>query len=131
MHGRVVQGVPQDCDDLSPTDALLGHATHAVRICACLGHYTVCTSYAANTEIVDMGAGLDQDYDDPTVHLRLLECWLPLAQQVSQDLGWGYKPAELEALILAAATDLVQTDSATTARAVLWRQHLRDRSTPR
>jgi len=78
-----------------------------------------------------MGAGLDQDYDDPTVHLRLLECWLPLAQQVSQDLGWGYKPAELEALILAAATDLVQTDSATTARAVLWRQHLRDRSTPR
>jgi hypothetical protein len=60
--------------------------------------------------------------------LRLLECWLPLARQVSDDLGWGYDPAGLEALILAAASDLAQTDSATTARAVLWRQHLRERS---
>lgn len=32
-------------------------------------------------------------------------------------------------LILAAAAELAQTDSATTARAVLWRQHLRERST--
>ena len=61
--------------------------------------------------------------------LRLLECWLPLAQPLNQDLGWGRTPAELEALILNAAADLAQTDSATTARAVLWRQHLRERST--
>jgi hypothetical protein len=66
---------------------------------------------------------------DPTVRQRLLECWLPLAQQISEDLGWGYPAVELEALILAAAADLIQTDSATTARAVLWRQHLRNRST--
>ena len=66
---------------------------------------------------------------DPAIRQRLLECWLPLAQQVSEDLGWGYKATELESLILAVATDLVQTDSATTARAVLWRQHLRNRST--
>ncbi len=59
---------------------------------------------------------------------RLLEGWLPLAQQVSQDLGWFAAPADLEALILAAAADLAQTDSATTARAVLWRQYLRMRS---
>ena len=59
---------------------------------------------------------------------RLLECWLPLAQQVMRDLGATYTPAELEALILAAACDLAETDSATTARAVLWRQHLRNRS---
>lgn len=64
----------------------------------------------------------------PSDRLRLLECWLPLAQQVSDDLGWGYDPAGLEALILAAAADLARTDSATTARAVLWRQHLRTRS---
>ena len=66
---------------------------------------------------------------DSFIRQRLLECWLPLAQQISEDLGWGYTAVELEALILAAATDLVQTDSATTARAVLWRQHLRNRST--
>jgi hypothetical protein len=60
---------------------------------------------------------------------RLLECWLPLAQQVMRDLGVRYTPAELEALIEAAASDLAITDSATTARAVLWGQHLRNRST--
>ena len=61
--------------------------------------------------------------------LRLLECWLPLAQQLNQDLGWQRNPTDLEALIMAAASELAQTDSATTARAVLWRQHLRERST--
>jgi hypothetical protein len=60
--------------------------------------------------------------------LRLLECWLPPAQQLNQDLGWGYDARGIEALILAAADDLAQTDSATTARAVLWRQYLRERS---
>jgi hypothetical protein len=68
------------------------------------------------------------DPPDMAARLRLLECWLPLAQQLNQDLGWGRDPSELEALILAAASDLARTDSATTARAVLWRQHLRDRS---
>lgn len=68
------------------------------------------------------------DPPDTATRLRLLECWLPLAQQLNQDLGWGHDPPKLEALILAAAGDLAQTDSATTARAVLWRQHLRDRS---
>jgi hypothetical protein len=76
-------------------------------------------------EIVDMEAGLDHDYDDPTIRLRLLECWLPLAAQFNRDLGWGYTPPELEALILAATPDLAHTDSAVTARAILWRQHLR------
>ena len=38
-------------------------------------------------------------------------------------------PKGLEALILAAAVELAKTDSATTARAVLWTQHLRSRST--
>jgi hypothetical protein len=65
---------------------------------------------------------------DTAIRLRLLECWLPLAQQLNQDLEWRRTPTELEALILAAATDLAQTDSATTARAVLWQQHLRERS---
>jgi len=68
---------------------------------------------------------------DPAIRQRLLECWLPLVQQISEDLGWDYTAVELEALILAAAADLIQTDSATTARAVLWRQHLRNRSTQR
>jgi hypothetical protein len=71
---------------------------------------------------------MSDDPPAPADCLRLLECWLPLAQQLNQDLGWGHDPPKLEALILAAAGELGQTDSATTARAVLWRQHLRDRS---
>ena len=66
---------------------------------------------------------------DQEQRLRLLECWLPLAQQVMQDIGAIYTPEGLEALILAAAVELAKTDSATTARAVLWTQHLRSRST--
>lgn len=65
---------------------------------------------------------------DEVERQRLLECWLPLAQQVLQDIGWGATPAELEALVLAAAHDLAGVDSASTARAVLWRQYLRQRS---
>lgn len=68
---------------------------------------------------------------DETLRQRLLECWLPLAQQVIHNLGVSYTPAELEALILAVANDLVNVDSAASARAVLWRQHIRNRSTPR
>jgi hypothetical protein len=74
------------------------------------------------------GAIMGEQSQDPVMHQRQLECWLPLVQQISQDLAWGYAPEELEALILATADDLAQTDSATTARAVLWRQHLRQQS---
>ena len=66
--------------------------------------------------------------EDTVARLRLLECWLPLAQQLNQDLEWGRTSTELEALILAASADLARTDSATTARAVLWQQHLHERS---
>jgi len=71
---------------------------------------------------------MTNEFTDQPETLRLLGCWLPLAQQLNQDLGWERSAADLESLILAAAADLRQTDSATTARAVLWRQHLRERS---
>jgi hypothetical protein len=62
---------------------------------------------------------------DPILRLRLLECWMPLAQQFNYDLGWSYAPRDLEMLIIDAASDLTHTDSAVTARAILWREHLR------
>ena len=71
---------------------------------------------------------MSEPFSDTPARQRLLECWLPLAQQVMQDIGWNAAPAELEALILAAASDLAQVDSASTARAVLWRHYLRQRS---
>ena len=72
---------------------------------------------------------MNEEPVDEVQRQRLLECWLPLAQQAMLDLGARYAPAELEALILDSALDLAATDSATTARAVLWRQHRRNRST--
>jgi hypothetical protein len=68
---------------------------------------------------------MDHTDGDPTFRLRLLECWLALAAQFNDDLGWGYAAEELEALILGDAAELVQTNSAVTARAILWREHLR------
>jgi hypothetical protein len=81
-----------------------------------------------HTEKIDMGVNQNHDNADATRRLRLLECWLPLAQQLNQDLGWGCDVRGIEELILLAAADLAQTDSAMTARAVLWRQQLRNRS---
>jgi hypothetical protein len=83
-----------------------------------------------HTENFDMGVDRDRDDADAMLRLRLLECWLPLAQQLNQDLGWGCDARGIERLIVAAAAELAQTDSATTARAVLWRQYLRERREP-
>ncbi len=57
---------------------------------------------------------------DPVASLRLLECWLPLAQDVNVTGGWGFTAPALEALILAAAPALVQAHSRLEARAILW-----------
>ncbi|NJN65533.1 MAG: hypothetical protein HC884_01885 [Chloroflexaceae bacterium] len=64
--------------------------------------------------------------------LRVLECWLPLAQEMNRTCGWGYEAATLEALVLAALPDLRRTRTIFTARAVLW-YHFRQlrRSCPR
>ncbi|MFV9504478.1 MAG: hypothetical protein AB4911_07915 [Oscillochloridaceae bacterium umkhey_bin13] len=54
-------------------------------------------------------------------HVRLLEGWLPLAQDANQAYGWYLAAPELEALLLAAAPALMQTLNPLAARAVLWR----------
>lgn len=65
--------------------------------------------------------------DDPTRigRLRLIEGWLPLAQDASQQYGWQLDGAALEALIIAAAPSLAATQSPLAARAVLWQTYHR------
>ncbi|KPV53409.1 hypothetical protein SE17_09860, partial [Kouleothrix aurantiaca] len=63
---------------------------------------------------------MHEDVADATQRQRLLECWLPLAQQVLAGRGINSTPAQLEALVLAAASELALADSASGARAVLW-----------
>jgi hypothetical protein len=58
-----------------------------------------------------------------TARLRLLECWLPLAQALSASAGWREEPASLEALVLVAAPALAQARSAAEARAILTTCH--------
>jgi hypothetical protein len=62
--------------------------------------------------------------DDLGMQLRLLECWLPLAQEINQRHGWGYAAAALEALIVSAAPALTLATSAAEANAILWYAHL-------
>lgn len=56
---------------------------------------------------------------DDAAQLRLLECWLPLAQELNQAQGWGDATPALEALIRAAAPVLAGAPSLDAARAIL------------
>lgn len=56
---------------------------------------------------------------------RLLEGWLPLAQDANAQFGWGLDAAALEALILSAAPALHEAHTALQARAMLWGSYQR------
>ena len=58
---------------------------------------------------------------------RLLEGWLPLAQEASAHYGWELGPIALEELVLAAAADLGHARSALAACAILWATYTRGR----
>jgi hypothetical protein len=62
---------------------------------------------------------------DPGRHQRLLEGWLPLAQEASARYGWGLDAPALQALILAAAPALSDARSAFEATAILWATYAR------
>lgn len=55
--------------------------------------------------------------------LRILEIWLPLAQQENMVQKWGYDAAGLEALILASVPALRQAQTVLSARYILWHTH--------
>jgi len=59
--------------------------------------------------------------------IRLLECWLPLAQEVSQRNGWYLDATELEALIIQARDLLSAAHSVEEARVILWHCQLSTR----
>jgi hypothetical protein len=63
-----------------------------------------------------------------TAHLRLLECWLPLAQEISERHSWGYDAFALEALILTAAPALTEVVAAPEAHGICWYYHLIQRA---
>ncbi len=70
----------------------------------------------------------DLSYDS-SMRLRLLECWLPLAQQANQLYGWKYDAPSLEALIIAAAPRLMYAHNYLEAHVILWHyqvQHAQD-----
>lgn len=57
---------------------------------------------------------------------RLLEGWLPLAQDANQQYGWHLDGPALEALIIAAAPALAEARSPLAARAALWQRYQHD-----
>lgn len=68
----------------------------------------------------------DDQRDHPAL-LRLLECWLPLAQELNAAQGWGDDARALEALIHAAAPALGAAESSACARAILLVYHTQQR----
>jgi response regulator of citrate/malate metabolism len=67
---------------------------------------------------------MTHSFDDQIPGLRLLENWLPLAQETNLVHGWRYTPHELEALIIRAAPSLSQARTALEARVILWHYHV-------
>jgi hypothetical protein len=64
---------------------------------------------------------------------RLLEGWLPLAQEANTRYGWALDGPALEALVLRAAQPLGRARSAFEAYAILWATYTRaptDEPTP-
>jgi hypothetical protein len=51
---------------------------------------------------------------------RLLEGWLPLAEEASRHYGWNLDPTGLEVLVLRAAPELACSRTALEARLSLW-----------
>lgn len=58
--------------------------------------------------------------EDPGQRQRLLEGWLPLAQEANQGYGWALDAAALEGLIISAAPALGLARSSFEAYAILW-----------
>lgn len=70
---------------------------------------------------------MDAEVTDPDPTLsqqserqRLIEGWLPLAQEANQFYGWRLDGATIEQLIALAAPTLAQAESVLAARAILW-----------
>jgi hypothetical protein len=67
--------------------------------------------------------------DEVSLSVRLLECWLPLAQELNEALGWQHDARTLERLVLVAAPLLHDAPSAAAARAILVVYHATLRAT--
>ncbi|MBX0330729.1 hypothetical protein K2Z83_24020 [Oscillochloris sp. ZM17-4] len=55
-----------------------------------------------------------------TERQRLIEGWLPLAQEANQRYGWDLDAPALESLIMSAATALERAGSTVASYAILW-----------
>jgi len=62
--------------------------------------------------------------------LRLIECWMPLVQELNQTEQWGDDSAALERLIRLAAPVLAAVDHVQSARAILMVYHAIARKEP-
>ncbi len=66
-----------------------------------------------------------EQHQNQTAQQRLLEGWLPLAQEANLRYGWELDAASLETLILDAAPALQHVRSTFEAYAILWSSYSR------
>ncbi len=67
---------------------------------------------------------MSDNIHDHNARIRLLECWMPLAQETNQLYHWGYGARMLEELIIQAAPDLNQAHTFLEARVILWHYYI-------
>jgi hypothetical protein len=66
---------------------------------------------------------MNQTAIDESERLRFLECWLPLAMELNQQLSWGDDAPLLQALVLNAADDLAKVETPDNARMTMCAYH--------
>ncbi|GIV96358.1 MAG: hypothetical protein KatS3mg057_1015 [Herpetosiphonaceae bacterium] len=72
-----------------------------------------------------------QKIDDFDVQLRLLECWLPLVEEIRRQQGWQESIQDLERLIMRAAAALQRARSGEEAYQIICAYHQQlERKTP-
>jgi hypothetical protein len=91
-----------------------------VLICGCADAYNQSTHPECRGEKHMRNTTTQRD-----TQLRLIECWLPLAQEANILYGWGYDAASLERLITSAADALERATNSVEARGILWYYHAR------
>ena len=88
-------------------------ATRLLDVRSDAGHHGPCTTVG--------GVVMTENVLDDRTRLRMLECWLPLAQDTKQEQGWDCDSSTLEAIVLIALPALAQACNTVEARAILRR----------
>lgn len=84
------------------------------------GHICAQTAlYNGRHQSLLKGNGMRNELEAESERVRLLECWLPLAQAIGTACGWDKRALSLEELVVTASAALAKSHSTENAAQIL------------